>query len=400
MAIVHRVLGDCPHCSGRSCFGNVHISGKMLVRGCGKCRYLQRIPLPPIRKKIVYLDQSLLSSAFKGRDQRAVQAVERVSELASKQLLVAPHSNIHEDETHQWAGYDGKKPAELMRFIEHTARGVEFKSTYEVEHTQAYEGFRAFLDGAVPLYQRRQDDAISSADAHEWHNYVYIRVGGYRGDVELIRKLKQQAVQMLVSIFDEWAQSKSTFDEDVRLEIADAARNYMQQYLKYITRLWNGDFAATFDAPIISQCVQTLLHALPEDTSPDDSLTALNDYFASQHFAELPCEWLSSRIFASLKAMVREGAFANREKAAEKLGGVFYDVKHIATYAPYSDAIFVDNQMANLVGSPKVGLTNRFGTKVFSLNTLDVFMAWLDSIEEEMTAEHAEALERAYGSRL
>lgn len=400
MAIVHRVLGNCPGCGGKSCFGNVNIGGNTLVRGCGKCRYLTRIPLPPVAKKIVYLDQSLLSSAFKGRDQRAVHAVERVSELASRQLLVAPHSNIHEDETHQWTGYDGKKPAELMRFIEHTGRGLEFKATYEVEHTQAYNGFKAYLEGAAPAYELSQDDAISSSDANEWHNYVYIRGGRYRGDVELIKQLKHQAVQTLVNIFDQWTQSKTSFEEDVRLEVADAGRNYIREYLKYIKRIGNGDYMAMLDAPIVSQCVQTLLHALPKDTAPEDSLIAINSYFASQHFAELPCEWLSSRIFATLKAMVRDGAFANRDKAVEKLGGIFYDVKHIATYAPYSDAIFVDNQMASLVGNPRVGLTDRFGTKVFSLNTLDGFMAWLDSVDAEMTPEHAEALERAYGSRL
>lgn len=110
MAIVNRVLGDCPGCGGKSCFGNVNISRNILLRGCGRCRYLTEIHLPELRKKVIYLDQSLLSSAFKSRDERAVRAVNRVSELASKQLIVAPHSNLHEDETHQWTGYDGKLP--------------------------------------------------------------------------------------------------------------------------------------------------------------------------------------------------------------------------------------------------------------------------------------------------
>lgn len=149
MALVHRILGNCPGCGREACFGNVNIDGDRLLRGCGYCRYFEQIPLPSVKKKIAYLDQALLSSAFKGRDQRAVEAVSRVSDLASMQLLVAPHSNVHEDETHQWTGYDGKTPAELMRFIEQTARGVEFKPSYSVEHTQVYKGFKAFISGGA-----------------------------------------------------------------------------------------------------------------------------------------------------------------------------------------------------------------------------------------------------------
>jgi len=65
VALVSRVLGDCPGCAGRACFGNVLVSDSVLCRGCKQCKYWQRIPLPSVRKKIVYLDQSLLSSAFK-----------------------------------------------------------------------------------------------------------------------------------------------------------------------------------------------------------------------------------------------------------------------------------------------------------------------------------------------
>lgn len=399
MAIVHRVVGDCPGCGGKACFGNVSVSGTTLTRGCGRCRFLSRIPLPAIRKKIVYLDQSLLSSAFKTQDDRAVRAVKRVSELASKQLLVAPHSNLHEDETHLWSGYGGRTPAELMKFIERTARGVEFKSTHEIEHTQAYKGFKAYRQGLPAVYAQEERDAISR-DVHEWHNYYVVTVGGYFGDVNLLASGKREAVQKLVEVFDVWMNSKNTFEQDVAAETAAAGEAYLQEYFRYVGRLARGDYAALMDAPIASQCVERLLRLLPEQTEPRDALGEIARYFASRHFAELPCEWLSARIFAQLKAMVRGGAYANREKAVKDLSGIFFDVQHIATYAPYSDAIFVDNAMASLVSHPSVGLKRRFGTEVFSLNTLDGFMEWLDSVEAAMDETHKRTLEQVYGEML
>lgn len=164
--------------------------------------------------------------------------------------------------------------------------------------------------------------------------------------------------------------------------------------------LSGGDLAALLDAPVASECVGSLLRLVPRDVAPEIALKEVISYFGSAHFGELPCEWLSSRIFATLKAMVRGGAFSNRERALNTLSGVFFDVQHISTYAPYSDAIFIDNQMANLVAQPSVGLSKRFGTKVFCLNTMDQFMSWLDDVESKISEEHQRALMRAYGDQL
>lgn len=399
MAIVSLVIGDCPGCGGKACFGNVMITGNKLSRGCKHCRYWTYVDLPLIRKKIVYLDQSILSTAFKGGDARAAQAVEKVSQLASKQLLVAPHSNIHEDETHQWSGYGGKNPIELMKFIEQTARGLKFKNSYTVEETQAYKGFKAFLTGAPERYELDEKDAVSG-DIHEWHNYVCITVGRYLGDTQLIGKLKEQAVQTLLGVFDSWAQSANSFEEDVALENSEAGKGYLRAYLATQARLAGGDFDALMDAPVASQYVSTLLRAVRKVMPVNKALAEVVRYFSSKYFAELPYQWLSSRIFATIKSMVKNGAFSNREKALGSLSGVFYDVQHISTYAPYCDAIFIDNQMANLVAQPSVSLTKQFGTQVFSLNPMDKFLAWLEALELTMDESHKTALMRAYGTSL
>lgn len=79
MAIVTYVLGDCPGCGRKDSFGNVDVfGGNHVYRGCKACNYKERIPLPKLKKKIVYLDQFFFSHAFRGQEPRFVDAANRI----------------------------------------------------------------------------------------------------------------------------------------------------------------------------------------------------------------------------------------------------------------------------------------------------------------------------------
>ena len=120
------------------------------------------------------------------------------------------------------------------------------------------------------------------------------------------------------------------------------------------------------------------------------------EFLMSEHFRQTPCRDLSGRIYASRKAMVKEGAYTNTRKAKKRLSGFFYDVKHIATYAPYCDAFIVDKPMAQLLARPGVAISERYGVKIFSLDNWDEMLVWFDLLEEGMHIEHKQALAEAY----
>jgi len=199
--LVTHVLGDCPGCRGKNCFGNVSVLGDQVLRGCMHCKYSTNAWLPEIRKKIVYLDQFFFSSAFRGREERLLNAARRIRQLSDLQLLVIPFSSIHEDETHQWRGFSGKNKEELMDFIKATSGGHQFEPAYEVERNQVTKAFQTFLDGGPIEFKVEERDAIEG-NVHEWDDYFRIDVGFYFKDIELIRSLKRQAVENLVSTFE------------------------------------------------------------------------------------------------------------------------------------------------------------------------------------------------------
>ena len=393
--LVTRITGDCPQCNRKDCFGNVSIHGNQVLRGCKYCKHSMRILLPDIQKKIIYLDQFFFSGAFRGGEKRFVEAARRIQDISGKQLLVVPFSSIHEDETHLWRGYDETSKEGLLKFIKAASRGHKFKPAYAVERTQVLKAFKMFLSKGDTSFVIEELD-ILNADLHKWDDYFRIDVDLYSKDVKLIRELKSKSIERLIDVFEDWRKSTCTFADDVELELRDARKNYINSYFDYISRIARGDYNAMFDSPIISRVVESMMHCFPDDTIPEDRMKQVTDFFMSDYFANVPYHWLSARMFAILKDMVKRGAYKNRKKALNKLSGFFYDVAHIATYAPYCDAFIMDKPMAELVSDPRIGIEKKFGVKVFSLNNWDELFSWLDLLEAEMPKEHEISLLAAY----
>lgn len=354
--LVTRILGNCPACKGKDTFGNVAVQGDHVLRGCRACSYRATVWLPEIRKKVLYLDQFFFSHAFRGGDQRFLAAIERVTRVCHLQLLVAPYSSVHEDETHQWRGHKDRTHAQLMDFIKLTARGMQFERSYRIESAQVLKAFAAYLKGDPVKHEIESADAIRG-ELDAWDDYFFIDVGGYWHDVETKRRLKIEAVDQLVTTFDSWQQSTRTFEEDVALEYHDAGRFYLQSYIDKVNRMRQGDVGAALDSPIMASMVRYMRDHLPKDMPELEQLQRCADFFKSEHFAEVPHEWLSARLFATLKSMVKRGAYANRSEAHKRLSGVFEDIKHISLHAPYCDAFVMDTPMAELARQPSVGLS-------------------------------------------
>ena len=394
--LVTRVIGDCPGCGGKGCFGNVRVTGEELLRGCRRCKCQTRLPLPPVRKKIIYLDQFFFSHAFRGGDAQFLAVAGRIKQLTQLQLLVSPYSSVHEDETHQWRGYKDKTHEQLMEFIKATSRGMEFEPAYQIERSQILTAFQAFL-AQGPLESRLQSREALSGELDRWDDYLRVDVAGYIKNIELKRRLKSEAVRDLVALFDRWQHSEDTFEESVGIEMRDAGRIYLESYLTMARRLAKGDFMAVVDSPIIATVVENMLELIPPEVPRASYLQRCADFFASDYFAHVPHEWISAHLFATLKEQVKRGAYANRLAATERLAGVFDDIAHISTYSPYCDAFVMDAPMAELARQPTVALEKRYGVQVFSRRNWDALLSWLDALEAGMSAEHRAAVAAVYG---
>lgn len=327
---------------------------------------------------------------MRGNDPRFTAAANLIRELVGLQLLAVPYSDVHEDETHQWAGHE-----QLLEFIKSTSGGHEFSQTYRVEMNQLNNAFEAFLQDQPAAYVLQREDVLHD-QIDIWDGYYRIEVGGYHGDVNLIRNLKEQAIDGLVALFPAWRGSTNTFEQDVGLEHEAAAKGYLDAYVTFVKRIAEGDFMALMNAPIMSQVIQTLMNHFPQDVPLPERMKHIMAFLSSGHFHNTPYHDIQARMYATLKAMVKGGSYMNPERSVARLSGFYYDVKHISIYAPYCDAFLMDNPMAEIVGRDTVTLTERYGVQVYSRNNWDDFIAWLEALKSGMTNEHKDALRVAY----
>jgi hypothetical protein len=280
---------------------------------------------------------------------------------------------------------------ELREFIRTTARGAKFAPQFHVEKTQVIKAFCAWLKNQPPDYIVEERDVFFD-DIHKWDRYFYISMNGYQLDPDELRGSKQRAVEGLVAIFDDWRKDTTTMEQDVEAELMAAARGYVNAYSELVTRVGTGDFSALFYSPVRSSVVDTMMDILGRDKNYDERLRICGSFFRSDHFKNTPFHWLSARMYAALKDMVRRGAYKDIEEAKRRLRGFFYDVNHIATYAPYCNSIVLDAVMAELVSHPNVALENRYGVTTFSRRNWRQFLSWLDDLRNGLTPEMKAAL--------
>ncbi len=392
MIITHYLPQPCPACGKIGEYGNINVSGNVLNRGCNACGNWERIPLPQLKKTIIYLDQFFLSNAFRKRRKEFVTAADRIKDLASKQLVVSPWSSIHELETHLWPN-----PAreDLLMFIKQSARGHRYSTPHCIKSKQIQRAFDAFLE------RKKTDKLIESHDAfqhniHSWDDYVWIDVGKFIDDVDYVGEEKRLAVESLVDLFDEWGESKTTFEEDVIEEVNGYAKSLMEVYRDSCKAFVQGSIIEYLSAPADARLIDILMCRDSNTLNYRERLKRINLFLHSEYFREIPYVDISCRLFAILRKRVKEGQFPNRERAKMKLSGVFYDVEAISIYAPYSDAIFIDRAMHQWLKQEGSDLCNKYSFRIFSALNWEEFYSYLDGIEKNCPEEIQDMLPLVY----
>ena len=343
------------------------------------------------RKSILYLDQNFFSAVQRGGERWAAAPMAKITELLDLQLLAIPYSTIHIAE----ADLNGEYRDELVQFIQKISRGHRFEPYWRVEETQIVKAFDAFLDKDPAAYQKEDRDALSPS-VHDWDGDYSVSVFSAAMGVERRSFYKQKAQEELLEALPRWANKTRTFEEDMALEISDAARLLVDSYAKKAARLMTGDFSALLNSPIDSSIVETMWYVVQ---AKKVDLTTIGAFFQSTHFEAVPSVQLSARLFSAYKANLRLSQTAPdpaSKKTQSKLSGFLSDVQHAATYAPYCDGYFTDNAMARLMREKRVNVEGDFECKVFSAQSMDEFLAWLEGIKSRMTPEHADDLSWAY----
>jgi hypothetical protein len=208
----------CPRC-GKDKFGVHIIGGSRLMRRCRDCWHKQFYHLPELRKRIIYLDQFVVSNLMKLENPEVngherivkepfwVELRDLLFQLRELQMICCPDSESHQTES-RIAQYD----KELKKTYEALSGGIKFERFNGIKSQQIGELACAWSEGREPEYDLDPRSVLSS-DPHGWNERFYITFGDNPFIVPAqVKTNRTQLHADIARLFrDVWAKEKRSF---------------------------------------------------------------------------------------------------------------------------------------------------------------------------------------------
>lgn len=412
----------CPNhqCQAENSFGVFMPIGdsKAYSRECIYCGYKQSFDLPKIQKKIVYLDQFVISNLVKLLDKlhpshqkiKADPFWESLFiklEKASKfQAIVCPDSFYHRDES-MTGGMEFKL---MKRLYEHFSSGKTLYPSVIIEKNQIAHHFESWLDGKKAKFEFKPEDIAFERDLHSWTVGLRISVGGnpYSGQIEGLHKTNATTSEQLKDVWTRWQNEKEVgFVERVREEtsglwkgLISTARQFTIRRNNAMMKMAKGEnYEMDLDdflPPMSNDILEALTKIARTKGLQDKQIPeTIVRYFSDiDSLLEIPQIKISSVMLAGWAHRAASGK-KNPPKST-------VDVQFISSYLPYCDALFVDKESAILLkefpkGTPSKFRLAEFNARVFSLRNKEEFLDYLDQLVNDIPEEQMEILKDMEG---
>lgn len=397
----------CPSCGRENTYGVLMIGATQYTRRCRECWHTDHYPLPPLGKKVIYLDQMVIShmtkvlhpTAAAGRDIDPFwrELFEKLDVVCKMQVAICPDSATHREESAVWT-----HPEALRRMYEHLSNGVSFHDAPTVREAQLMEFFENWLAGRPTEPIRADSATLIRGLIDSWQERFRVTVGGLEPEdwPERLRESRQRASEALAQLSARWRDARPfSFDDVYRQELRAIGQTMIQihiQSMRDASEVMAG--ARPFDPEVLMPSSATgmilgIHRRLREHGVADEELWQKTvEFFNSPDIDQVPYLQISCMLFA---AFARKQASGQRRPAG---GGTLNDVTTVAAVMPACDAIYVDNEVAALLAEEPLRTQLDFGTRVFSQRTRHEFATYLDELREAASAEHVAAIREVYGN--
>jgi hypothetical protein len=405
----------CPAC-GKDKFGVGLISGSRLMRRCRDCWHKRDYQLPKLRKKIIYLDQFVISNlmklknpATKGHATVAADPFWRelhdlLFQLRQLQMICCPDSGSHVEESRT-----SPFNAELKKTYEGLSGGITFKAFDSIKSEQIGELALAWSEGREPAFDF-DPRGILSKDPNEWNERFYIVVGDNPFISEArLRQVRTELHAIIARLFrDVWGKEKHNFEYWYELERKGFQGHLLNAVVKHKRERAEAAFSYEPGAEPSLEVLDKMLPSSAEGViasidhviqfprdggmrSPEEQAELSKGFLLRNRIADAPFVKLQSLMFAAIAMRAAQG---QKEPPNE---GTTTDVDTMAHLLPYCDAMFMDNGCRSLLLDVPTTLRPPETAKVFSLNVKPQFLDYLRSIRDGISAEHVQAIRDVYG---
>ena len=395
---------NCPRCGYTLPTQNIlqEHSTDNAIGFCFQCNEQFQVPIPSIRKKLVYLDQSFLSAACLETDnpnsQNEVHILAKLTELKALQKIFVVVSDVHSRETSAIPDEYIEDRKKLWQFQNELADGNIANDWEEVFVAQwrriltDQDNSNLFPATDIGLDNPHQFQfGIRIQRTNHWRPTLHRNYASprdivnetFRSSFELQLKnmpISKDVRECLIYVREFWHQ-------DIRQWI-DSWRQQrdipllMEQYVKELEAGQN-PVMPSWEAPTpFCRVVGEVVKGLDEESTLQRWLVLLGGGSGNlSAFVRIRTAFQATLLWK----WQMEKAFITPKKFHTNFGqSCQNDIDHISTFAPYVDALTTDNNMRSLCeGDVVADELKRFSCKIFSKNNYDEFETWLDTLLAE-----------------
>ena len=400
----------CPDCGAPEMFGVLMICDHHYVRRCISCWFDQRIKLPSLDKKIIYLDQFVISNMMKELDpdrpaeQKGIKGgfyrtvFERLDRLTKLQLVVCPYSPIQDYESLVDSRY-----AKLRGVFRHLSHGIGLHPPELLFHRQLLAAFRMWMWPEAPESVSEHADAFTGK-FNVWFERFRIDLN-YQlpGLADSLRKMSEQRTQHLRQVCTRWQSAPHfNFTEVFESELDSIVQGPWREHLAHAARLYaaqQGKVEVDLELlypPSASTLITHMLGDLRHAGADDESAFAkIQQFFGSHSAHSVHYARITALFWASIARDVRAG----RSEEKFPRAGMMNDIDLFAAYSPFCDALFVDNEMAHFATQSELKQELPDSCRLFSLSKDgdEEFLRYLEQIENAAQSAHLDAVAAVYG---
>jgi hypothetical protein len=124
----------------------------------------------------------------------------------------------------------------------------------------------------------------------------------------------------------------------------------------------------------------------------DDRLRRVAEFLYSEPVLRAPKNHLAALLYAGLARRAVGG------KKQPPSRGTANDIDVISAYLPHCDAIFIDDEFAQILREGPIDKEiARYPTRIFSARTRDGFLEYLRQLEADASSEHVALVAQTYG---
>jgi len=398
----HGPFEDCWRCKGKGTFGILSVGGDAVTKRCTRCRYSHAQALPALDKKVIYLDQFAFSELHKLRTgQRRsdnwtsfwAEANDLLDQALLWQQVILPHSDVHHSETIVSRFAKGLRDTQ-----EQIGGDMEFVDTDEVQLQQIDEFARAFFANDEPVIDFDVDDVLDG-NRNDWLPDMRISVGmNWSSFVASTRKGRAASHSGVTSLIEGWRVSGDGFNEVLERELGaylESRRGAILHSMKLFEEgLAENDLLAILNIShsFVRREMDIVHHYARKAGVPEEGLTsATTSFWNSLRNREQPFGRMLAYVFAALAAQVKGGRKSNPS------AGFMNDVRAIAAYAPYVDAMLVDKECAELLRHGRCRAELTYKASIFSLTNAGAFLDYLRRMVECAPADVRRHASLVYG---